>query len=167
MIISAIYAISENGVIGNKNDLPWHIPADLQHFKQITLGKTIIMGRKTFDSMGRPLPKRRHIVVTRDKNWTKEGVEVAESLEKALAMVKGELEIFIIGGSILLEYAFDKNYINRIYQTLIHAEVEGDVFFNIPCPEKWEIISADFQKADHNNQYSHTFIELQMKQKNL
>lgn len=159
MIISAIYAVSENNVIGNNNDLPWHLPADLQHFKQKTLGKTIIMGRKTFDSMGRPLPKRRNIVVTRDKNWTKEGVEVAESLEQALAIAKDEAEVCIIGGAMLFQSAFEKNYINHIYQTLVHAEVEGDVFFPLPYPEKWEIVSVDARQSDEKNGYAYTFIE--------
>lgn len=163
MIISAIYAVSENHVIGKENALPWHLPADLQHFKRKTLGKTIIMGRKTFDSMGRPLPKRRNIVVTRDSAWTKEGVEVANSLTEALKLAASEEEVCIIGGAMLFQEAFDQHLINHIYQTLVHADVEGDVFFPLPYPEKWEIVSVDSQQADGKNGYAYTFIEMNYK----
>ena len=159
MIISAIYAVSENHVIGKNNGLPWHLPADLLYFKQKTIGKTVIMGRKSFDSVGKPLPKRRNIVVTRDKTWTRKGVEVAHTLADALKLAADEAEVFVLGGAMLFEEAFEKKYINYVYQTLIHAEVEGDVFFALPYPENWEILSVDARQADEKNEYAYTFIE--------
>src|SRR3990167_8007223 len=99
MITSLIAAISKNNVIGKKNKLPWHLPADLQHFKKMTMGKPIIMGRKTFESIGRPLPQRDNIVVTRQTNFKATGCIVAHSLDEALARLKEREEVFIIGGA--------------------------------------------------------------------
>ena len=98
-MISMIVAMAENRVIGKGNDMPWHLPADLKHFKALTMGKPMIMGRKTFDSIGRPLPGRRTIVVTRNNGWSHDGVDVARSLEDALAMAAEADEIMIVGGA--------------------------------------------------------------------
>lgn len=162
MIVSAIYAISENDVIGKDNGLPWYLPADLKHFKEKTLGKPIIMGRKTFDSMGKPLPKRRNIVVTRDASWSRDGVEVAGSVAEALGLAVGEKEVCIIGGAMIFEEAFKREFVNRIYLTIVHAEVDGDVVFHLPFPKRWQIVSVDARQADERNEYAFTFIEMEL-----
>ena len=155
--VIAIYAVSENGVIGKNNDLPWHLPEDFRHFKRHTLEKTIIMGRKTFESLGSPLPRRRHIVVTRQTNYQAEGGEVANSLAEALELAKEDKEVFIIGGAVLFAEAFAKKLIDKIYLTTVHAEVDGDVIFHLPNEEDWKIIEVDARQADEKNEYAFTF----------
>jgi len=155
--VIAVYAVSENGVIGKNNDLPWHLPEDFRHFKRITLGKPVIMGRLTFDSLGKPLPRRRHIVVTRRTDYHPAGVEIAHSLEEAIALCKFEPEICIIGGSYIFKEAFTKEIIDKVYLTIVHAEVDGDIFFNKSFDEDWEVISIDARQADDKNEYAYTF----------
>ncbi|MEM6632389.1 MAG: dihydrofolate reductase [Bacteroidota bacterium] len=155
--VIAIYAASENGVIGKNNDLPWHLPEDFRHFKRHTQGKTIIMGRKTFDSLGKPLPNRRHIVITRNTKYAAEGIEVVHSLNAALALAKAEKEVFIIGGAVLFEEAFANNLIDKVYLTTVHAEVEGDVIFFLPNENNWKITEVDARQADEKNEYAFTF----------
>ena len=127
MKISIIAAISMNGVIGKNNDIPWRIPSDFKNFKRITSGNPVIMGRKTFESIGRPLPKRRNIVITTDKEWRHEGVEIAHSVQEAIEMFDPELENFIIGGSGIYD-AF-LNRAQRYYISHVLADVEGDTYF--------------------------------------
>jgi len=126
MSLSLIVAVAENGVIGRDNALPWHISEDLRYFKQVTSGKTVIMGRKTFQSIGRPLPNRTNIIVTRDPGFRAEGVTVAHSLDDALAK-SGEGEAMVIGGSSLFQEALPRA--DRFYLTEIHRAYEGDVHF--------------------------------------
>jgi dihydrofolate reductase len=126
MILSLIVAVAENGVIGKDNRLPWHLPEDLRYFKQVTLGKPVVMGRKTFESIGRPLPGRSNIVVTGDPDWRAEGVLVAHSLEEALTLASGE-EVFVIGGARLFAEALPRA--QRLYLTEIHRAYQGDVRF--------------------------------------
>lgn len=163
MKVIAIYAISENGIIGNGNELPWKLSADLQYFKQLTLRKTIIMGRKTWDSLGKPLPKRRSIVISRNPDLNIAGAEVASSLEKALEMCQNEEDVFIIGGAQILKEAFEKNLVNEIRQTLVHADVEGDVKMDFLNENEWEIASVDAQQADDKNEFAYTFLVLKKK----
>ena len=133
MKISLIVAVSRNGAIGLNNQLPWYLPEDLKYFKSVTMGKPLIMGRKTFDSIGRPLPGRANIVLTRDPQWTWAGVEVVQSVEQAL--VAGEIaceaadvdEIMVIGGEQIYRMTID--LADRIYLTQVDADVEGDAFF--------------------------------------
>ena len=133
MKISLIVAVSRNGAIGLNNQLPWYLPDDLKYFKSVTMGKPLIMGRKTFDSIGRPLPGRANIVLTRDPQWTSDGVEVVQSVEQAL--VAGEIaceaadvdEIMVIGGEQIYRMTID--LADRIYLTQVDADVEGDAFF--------------------------------------
>lgn len=133
MKISLIVAVSRNGAIGLNNQLPWYLPEDLKYFKSVTMGKPLIMGRKTFDSIGRPLPGRANIVLTRDPQWTSDGVEVVQSVEQAL--VAGEIaceaadvdEIMVIGGEQIYRMTID--LADRIYLTQVDADVEGDAFF--------------------------------------
>ncbi|MDG1322489.1 MAG: dihydrofolate reductase [Porticoccaceae bacterium] len=133
MKISLIVAVSRNGAIGLNNQLPWYLPEDLKYFKSVTMGKPLIMGRKTFDSIGRPLPGRANIVLTRDPQWTSDGVKVVQSVEQAL--LAGEIaceasdvdEIMVIGGEQIYRMALD--LADRIYLTQVDADVEGDAFF--------------------------------------
>jgi dihydrofolate reductase len=133
MKISLIVAVSRNGAIGLNNQLPWYLPEDLKYFKSVTMGKPLIMGRKTFDSIGRPLPGRANIVLTRDPQWTSDGVEVVQSVEQAL--LAGEIaceaadvdEIMVIGGEQIYRMTLD--LADRIYLTQVDTDVEGDAFF--------------------------------------
>lgn len=139
--IALIVAMAENRVIGRAGGLPWHIPADLRHFKAITMGKPIVMGRRTFESIGRPLPGRPNIVVTRDRSRQWPGVEVAHDVEAALALAQrqaerlGVDEILVIGGAALYRAVLPRA--ERIYLTLVHESVEGDTLFPDYDPAAW------------------------------
>lgn len=162
MIISAILAISDNHVIGKENGLPWHLPADLKHFKRTTLGKSVIMGRKTWDSLhGKPLPKRKNIVVSRQPQPSTAGEIWVSALEEAVRLCEGEDEIFIVGGAQLYSLALDKQLIDRIYLTRVHADVEGDTFFEVPDLDKWKITDIDARQADDDNEFAFTLLQLE------
>lgn len=150
-------ALDENGLIGKEGGLPWHLPRDLKYFKETTLGQTVIMGRKTFESTGKPLPRRRNIVVTRKTDYAPEGVEVAGSLETALQMAGGEAEAFIIGGAEICRQALEQDLADRMYLTRIHAVFEGDVFFPEVDWADWVETSAEFHPADEKNKWDCTF----------
>ena len=158
--IAAIFAISENGAIGKNNQIPWRLPADLKHFKQLTIGKPIIMGRKTWESLGRPLPKRRNIVVTRNKAYQAVGAEVVNSLEEAMALCADDPAVFIIGGAAIYEETITKGWVTRIHKTLVHAEVEGDTFLDLSL-EEWTIQKVEAHQADEKNEYAYTFLVLE------
>ena len=155
--VSFIVAADEKNVMGKGNQLPWRLPSDMKYFKNQTWGMTVIMGRKTLDSLGKPLQGRRNIVITRNKDWKQEGVQVAHSVEEAIELAKqtGANEIFIIGGAEIFKMAMP--LANRIYLTRIHHQFDGDVFFP-EVPEKdWELVSSRFCPADEKNKYPHTF----------
>lgn len=141
MTTSIIVAISQNNAIGKDNALLWNIPEDLKHFKNITSGHTIIMGRKTFESIGRPLPKRRNIIITRDASYTHEGIEVVNSLIKALDTCKYEDEVFIIGGGEVYKQALP--FADKLYVTHVEKEFEGDTFFPEINKDEWVEISNE------------------------
>ncbi len=146
MTLSLIVAMDNNRVIGKDNDLPWHLPADLKFFKATTLGKPIIMGRKTFESIGRPLPGRRNIVVTRNADWSADGVDVATNLDAAIALVAGEPEAMIIGGAQIYGQALD--YVDRLHVTEVDTSVEGgDAHFPEIAPTLWSEISRETHPA--------------------
>jgi dihydrofolate reductase len=162
--IALIVACSENQVIGNNNQLPWHLSEDLKYFKRVTMGKPIIMGRLTYDSIGRPLPGRPNIVVTRQKDWQADGVLVAASLEGAIELAKEEAktcgaeEVMIIGGAQIYRESVD--LCNRIYLTEVHAKVEGDAYFpNLDSGQWAEFSRESFAPAD-KNPYSYSFVVL-------
>lgn len=127
MKLSVIVAMTEERVIGNQNQLPWHISEDLKRFKQLTMGKTVIMGRKTFESIGKPLPGRTNVVISRNRSFQAPGVKTASDLESALSVHREEDEVFVIGGSSLYETALPKA--DRIYLTMVHKGYDGDVHF--------------------------------------
>jgi len=156
--VNAIFAVSENGVIGDKNDLPWHLPADFRYFKAITQGKPVVMGRKTFEALGKPLPKRRNIVITRQAGYDAPGCEVVSSIEAALALCADEPEVSIIGGAEIYRQAFEAGLVTRVYETTVHADVEGDTHFSIPNADAWKITSVDSRQADGENEYAYTFL---------
>lgn len=158
-IISFVVAMARNGVIGKDNQLPWRLPADLRHFKTVTMGKPIIMGRKTFDSIGRPLPGRTNIVVTRDPAYRAEGCVVAHSIEAGLAAAGDAEEVMVIGGADFYRQLLPRT--DRIYLTLIDAEVEGDTWFPELDPARWHERSREDHVADADNPYPYSFIVLE------
>lgn len=138
-MISLIVAHDKNRVIGYENKMPWHLPGDLQYFKKVTMGKPVIMGRKTFESIGRPLPGRRNIIITRNPDYSAEGIEVVGSVDEALALVSDVEEIMIIGGEQIFTQCLP--LADRLYITIIHHEFEGDTYF--PTYEGWHLVSSE------------------------
>ncbi len=165
MILSLIVAAAENGVIGKDNQLLWRLPDDLKRFKQLTLGHPIIMGRKTYESIGKPLPGRTSIVITRSRGYAAEGVFVVDSLEKAVDMSREQEaeEAFVIGGGEIYRQALTKNLADKIYLTLVHTEIEGDTFFQIPNENDWTTVSQINHPADERHNYAFQFVDLTRK----
>ena len=157
MTISAIVAIAKGNVIGKDNDIPWYLPADLKYFKKQTIHHHIIMGRKTYQSIGRPLPKRTNIVITRDPFFIATNCIICSSVEDALEIAQnnGAQEVFIIGGGMI--YDLTQQYWDRIYLTEVHLEVKGDIYFPKLKEEEWKLVSSNPQKADEKNEYDYTF----------
>jgi dihydrofolate reductase len=157
MIVSAIVAVSKNGVIGKDNQIPWYLPADLSYFKRTTLGHHIIMGRLSLLSIGRPLPKRTNVVISRDPFFTANDCLIAHSVEEALnlALDAGESEAFIIGGGQIFRESID--YWDRIYLTEVDVELEGDVHFPALAPSEWKLVSAEAHGPDEKNPFSYVF----------
>ena len=156
-LISLLVAADENNVIGKDNKLPWHLPNDLKYFKNLTWAMPIVMGRKTFESIGKPLRGRKNIVLTRNKEWKKDETTAVEKLEDALeiAQTQGVKEVFIIGGAEVFISSFEMA--NRIYLTRIHHQFEGDVFFPAIDEHEWKLISNYKCSPDEKNLYSHSF----------
>ncbi len=164
MQLALIVAQSENRVIGRNNALPWHLSEDLKYFKKVTMGKVIIMGRKTYESIGRPLPGRTNVVVTRDPRWSAEGVTVVHSLEQAveqataISEINGAGEAMVIGGSELYTQALPLT--QRLYLTQVHAQVCGDAYFPELELSQWQQFSRQDFDAVEPNPYSYSFIVL-------
>jgi dihydrofolate reductase len=154
-MISIIAAIAENGVIGRDNTLPWKLPADLQYFKKITMGHPIIMGRKNHEDIGRPLPGRQNIILTRDSTYQANGCTVVNSVEQAVHAAEQE-EIFIIGGAEI--YRLFLPVADRLYITQIHQEVEGNVYFPKFDLKDWRLVSSEEHLADESNPMDYSFI---------
>jgi dihydrofolate reductase len=161
MNISIIVAISENNAIGKNNQLLWHLPADLKHFKEITSGHPILMGRKTYDSIGRPLPNRRNIVITRQQDLQIAGVEIVNSVDEAIALCANEAEVFIIGGAEIYKSAIANT--NRIYLTTVHQHFDADAFFPLIDYKDWEETTQEYHTADEKNNVAYTFSTLERK----
>ena len=154
-ILSMIVAHANNRVIGKNNDMPWHLPADLAYFKKTTLGKPIIMGRKTFQSIGRPLPGRKNIVISRDESYQVEGVEVVNSVEAALALVVDSEEVMVIGGGAIYQHCLAAA--QRLYITHIDADIDGDTYFPDYDLSVWKKVASDIRPSDEKNQYQLDF----------
>ncbi len=159
---SMIVAMAENRVIGVNNKLPWYLPNDLKYFKQVTLGKPIIMGRKTFESIGKPLPGRTNIVITRNSSWQAEGVKVCNSLDQsyklaeAICEIDGQNELMIIGGDQIYQSSLSE--VDRIYLTQVHASVAGDAWFPEVDWSLWEEVAREDFKATEPNPYDYSFV---------
>jgi len=160
-----IVAAATNGVIGINNKLPWHLPEDLKYFRQVTMGKPIIMGRATFDSIGRPLPGRKNIVITRNTEWNTPGVTVVHSVDEAMRVARAQAEIdgvdevMVIGGAAIYKEAMP--LIDRIYFTEVHAELFGDARFELPAKELWTEQARQNFSACERNPYNYSFIVLE------
>ena len=165
MKLSLICAMASNGIIGRNNGLPWHLPEDLKYFKATTMGHSIIMGRKTWESIGRPLPGRTSIVVTRDTEYVAEGAKVVHSIEEALrlaesiALIDGAEEAFLIGGAAL--YAAAMPMADRFHLTRVHAEVEGDTALTGFDESEWQEISRDDFQRNEANPYDYSICILE------
>jgi dihydrofolate reductase len=160
--LAVIVAAAENGVIGRDNALPWHLPGDLRYFKRVTMGKPIVMGRKTFESIGRPLPGRTNIVISRQGGYGAEGVRVVSSLDEALALaedialVDGVEELIVIGGAEIYAAALPRA--QRIYLTRVHAEVEGDAHLPDIDWSAWREISREDHDATPPDSHAYSFV---------
>ena len=161
MIVSAIVATAKNGVIGHNNEIPWYLPADLAYFKRTTINHPVIMGRNTFHSIGRPLPKRTNIVITRDPFFSADGILVAHDMEEALSLAEqtGAEETFIIGGGQI--YRNSMEYWDKIYLTEVDMTVDGDTFFPETNPNEWQEISRETHAPDEKNEHPYAFVVLQ------
>ena len=162
MKVGVIVAIAENGVIGKDNNLPWRLSSDLQYFKKTTLGKPIIMGRKTYESIGKPLPGRTNIIVTRNQHYQQEGCVVAHSLQEAITCARNEAAgtVMIIGGAQLYREALliEPPMVTHLYVTEVHHTIEGDATFPSINKAHWQELSREPHSADDKNQYDYSFV---------
>lgn len=159
MIISMVAAMAANRVIGKDNQMPWHLPADLKHFKAVTLGKPVVMGRKTFDSIGKALPGRRNIVVSRQMALEHRGAEWVSSLTEAFELLQNQPEVMVIGGAEIYRQCLP--LAQRLYLTEIALETEGDACFpDYQAAGNWTLVEQHFLPADSNNLYDCRFITL-------
>lgn len=145
-------------MIGKNNQLPWHLPADLKHFKSITMGKPIVMGRKTYESIGKPLPGRRNIVISRQEDLHIEGCEVFASIEAVLTALASTPEIMVIGGANLYQQFLHRA--NTIYMTVVDADIDGDAFFPVLDHQEWSIVESKSHLPDEKNKYPYQFLTL-------
>ncbi|HKK06012.1 MAG TPA: type 3 dihydrofolate reductase [Gammaproteobacteria bacterium] len=161
MLVSLIAALTDDHVIGIDNRLPWKLPADMRWFRRHTLGKTVIMGRKTFESLGcRPLPERRNVVVTSDRGFTAEGADVVHDIDAALAAPgPGEEELMVIGGASFYEQMLPRA--RRLYLTYVHADIEGDAWFPRFDALQWQEVQREDHAADEKNPYPYSFVILE------
>ncbi len=158
-----IAAIANNNVIGSENRLIWHLPADLKRFRELTMGHTLIMGRNTFESIGKPLKGRNTIVVTTRKDYDAQGEQVAHNMKEAIRMAKDKKEVFVAGGSDIYEQTIALYHTRRMYITRIYANFEGDAFFPEIDLEKWELIDMEKHEPDENNKYPYAFMTYKKK----
>jgi len=158
-VISLIVAMAQNGVIGRDNALPWRLPEDLKRFKEFTLGKPILMGRKTFEAIGRPLPGRANLVLTRDRDWRAAGVIPVHSVEEALLQTRTCDELVVIGGAEI--YRLLLPFARRIYLTHVHADIPGDTYFPAFDPAQWDDVDYQTQPADERHAHPITFVTLE------
>jgi dihydrofolate reductase len=157
-MLSIIVAVADNGVIGSGNQLPWRLPDDLKRFKALSLGKPIVMGRKTYDSIGRPLPGRLNIIVTRQAGLQIPGCTVVPSLSEAIATAGEAEEIVIVGGADIYRQVLPQ--VQTIHLTRVHATVAGDVFFPTLAPDEWRELATEYHPADERHVHAFTFSTL-------
>ncbi|MFK8059256.1 MAG: dihydrofolate reductase [Polaribacter sp.] len=157
-MITIIAAIAKNNALGKNNDLIWHLPADLKRFKKVTTGHHILMGRNTFESIGKPLPNRTTIIITRNKNYFKDGCLIAHSIEEAIDLVENDDKIFIIGGAQVYKETIKKNLADQLDITLVHKEFDADAFFPEIDLSIWEESTREDFKADEKNNIDYSFV---------
>lgn len=157
MTISLVVAAANNNAIGFEGKMPWHLPADMKHFKNVTWGMPVVMGRKTFESIGKVLPGRKNIVITRQTGWEAEGVVVVKKMEDALfvAAETDAKEVMVVGGGEIYKLFFEKA--RRIYFTRVDATPEADTFFPSLNPQEWHLMSQQKHEADGKNAYNYSF----------
>lgn len=153
--ITLIVAAAENNAIGKNNQMLWHLPNDFKYFKKNTLAHSVVMGRKTFESIGKPLPERRNIILTRDMNFTHEEVDVANSINEVLNYCRDEREIFIIGGAEIYKQTLP--LADKILLTLVHTTIDGDAYFPELLNHEWKLVSADKHEKDEKHAFDYTF----------
>mgnify|MGYP006298003909 CR=1 FL=1 len=158
--IAIVVAVGEDRTIGKDGDLPWHLPAELQHFKRTTMGKPIVMGRNTHESIGTALPGRTNIVVTSQHDYEADGCVVVHSIEEAIerAATEDPDEVMIIGGASIYQQVLDR--VDRLYLTVVHDTFDGDVFFPPLDGDDWHVVSSDHHRADDDNPYDYTTLRL-------
>jgi dihydrofolate reductase len=154
-MITLIVAVADNGVIGRDNALPWRLPEDLKRFRRLTMGKPILMGRRTWESIGKPLPGRHNIVVTRDPNYRRDGVTVVHDVAAALAAAGPAPEIMVIGGSELFRALLPRA--GRVHLTRVHGNVDGDVVWPALDEREWRVVEREVHSADEQHAYAMTF----------
>jgi dihydrofolate reductase len=154
----AVVAMAENGVIGRDGRLPWRLSSDLRHFKALTVGRPVLMGRRTFESLGRPLPERKNIVLTRDPDFPAHGCTVVRSLEDAIAAAGAAPELMVIGGAEV--YALCWPRLSRVELTRVHAHPAGDTFLKGLDWSGWRAVSEERHRADERNEYDYSFVTL-------
>ena len=157
-MVTIIAAIAENNALGKDNDLIWHLPADLKRFKKVTSGHYILMGRNTFESIGKPLPNRTSVIITRNNDYFKDGCLIANSLEDAIELAADEEEVFIIGGAQIYKYAIENNLADKLDITIVHESFEADVFFPEIDAKIWKEVAREDFKADEKNKYDYSFV---------
>ncbi|MFY7671979.1 dihydrofolate reductase [Tenacibaculum sp. MEBiC06402] len=157
-MITIIAAIGKNNELGKNNDLIWHLPADLKRFKKVTSGHHILMGRNTFESIGKPLPNRTTIIITRNDNYFKDGCLIASSIEEAIELAKNDDEIFIIGGAQVYKQAIENNSVQKLDITIVHENFDADVFFPEIDKTIWKEVAREDFTADEKNKYDYSFV---------
>ena len=157
-MITIIAAIGLNNELGKDNDLIWHLPADLKRFKKVTTGHAIIMGRNTFESIGKPLPNRRSIIITRNTSYKIEGCEVVHSLEDAIKLIQDQEHAFIIGGAQIYNESINKNLVDQLVITEVHQNFDADVFFPAIDDSIWKEVSRASFSSDEKNKYNYSFV---------
>jgi dihydrofolate reductase len=154
--VNIIVAMAENNTIGKDNKLLWHLPNDLTFFKNTTMGCPIIMGRKTYESIGRLLPGRQNIIISRDKHYQVTGAIICDSLGKAIDNAEAE-KVFVIGGGQIYKQSLESNFISNIYITKVHTVIDGDTFFPTLNANNWQVTWEEKQETDEKNKLAHTF----------
>ena len=162
-MITIIAAIGKNYELGKNNDLIWHLPADLKRFKKVTSGHHILMGRNTFESIGKPLPNRTTVIITRNNTYFKDGCLIASSIEEAIELAKNDDEIFIIGGAQIYKQAIENNLVQRLDITIVHENFDADVFFPVIDKTIWKEVAREDFKADEKNKYDFSFVTYERK----
>ncbi|OJJ19409.1 diacylglycerol kinase [marine bacterium AO1-C] len=161
MKISIVVAVAENGVIGKDNQLPWRLSSDLKHFKKLTTGHAVLMGRKTYESIGKPLPKRTNLIITRNEAYQAAGCEVFASIEHALefAQKSGEDEVFVIGGAQIYQQVLPQ--VNTVYLTKVKAEVVGDAYFDLSLLNQFQTINTESIAVGEKDEYAFDIVEME------